>query len=109
MTIRQLQLIAPIAMTGTAAPYLIVPPTTTYRIGRLGFANNTGAPVSVHAYLVPSGGTPTSANLVLPPVNVANGTTYPSPELAGLTLPQGSKLYASGNGVVLYASGIAVT
>lgn len=108
MTIRQIQIIAPTTLTGTPASYVLVPATNTYRIGRAGFANNTGAPVSVSAYLVASGAAGAS-NLILPPTNVANGTTYISPELAGLTMPAGAKLYAAGNGVIFYASGAAIT
>lgn len=92
-------------MTGTAAPYVTVPQTTTYRIGRAGFANSTGAAVSVSASLL-TGGT---AVVILPSVNVPAGRTYVSPELAGLVLPAGSSLQASGAGVVIYASGTSVT
>lgn len=108
MTIRQIQIIAPTTLTGVAVAHATVPGATVYRIGRAGFANNTGAPVSVSAYLVASGAA-SASNLILPPTNVANGTTYIAPELAGLTMPAGAKLYALGNGVVLYASGISVT
>lgn len=109
MTIRQIQIIAPTLLTGTAVSYVLVPGASIYRIGRAGFANNSGAAVSVRAYLVPAGGTPLGGNLILPPTNVANGTTYVSPELAGLTMTQGARLFAAGLGVVLYASGISVT
>lgn len=101
MTIRQLQLIAPTAMTGSLVAYIVVPQTTTYRIGRAGFANNTGAAVSVTASL--------TGVVILPPTNVPAGRTYVSPELAGLVLPAGSSLQASGAGVVIYASGTSVT
>jgi hypothetical protein len=108
MTIRQIQIIAPTALTATAVAYAIVPASNTYRIGRAGFANSSGGPVSVSAYLVKPGGTPSAANEILPPTNVANGTTYVSPELAGLTMPAGTSLWAAGAGVVLYASGVSV-
>jgi hypothetical protein len=105
MTIRQLQLIAPVAMTGTLAPYATVPSATTYRIGRLGFANNTAAAVTVRAALTVSG----TAVTILPPLSVPAGRTYVSPELAGFVMPQGSTLQASGAGVVIYAGGQAIT
>lgn len=100
MTVRQIPLIAPVAMTGLLAPYLTVPKGTTYRIGRAGFANNTAAAVSVTATL--------SGVVILPPTNVPAGRTYVSPELAGLVLPQLSILQASGAGVVIYASGVSI-
>src|SRR5882672_8957010 len=108
MTIRQTQLIAPIQLTNAVATYLTAPVNTTYRIGRAAFSNPTGGAVTVTVYLVPAAGAAGVANEIVNAVNVAAGSTYVSPELAGQVLPPGSTLQAlasAGASIVLYASG----
>lgn len=111
MTIKQVQLIAPIQLAAAATSYITVPANTTYRIGRAGFANPTGGALLVTAYLVPAAGAPGVANIVVSAVSVPAGTTYISPELAGLVIPQGSTLQAFASAaasIVLYASGVSI-
>lgn len=111
MAVKQLLLIAPVQLTNVAAGYLVTPANTTYRIGRAAFSNPTGGALTITAYVVPAAGTAVVANQVINAVNVPAGSTYVSPELAGLVLPAGSSLQAlasAGASIVLYASGVSI-
>jgi hypothetical protein len=111
MTIRQVQLVAPTQIAGAATTYLTVPANTTYRIGRAGFSNPSGAAIPITVYLVPAAGAASAANELIDAVNVPAGSTYVSPELAGLVMPAGSTLQAlagTAGVVVLYASGVSI-
>ena len=106
--ITQAQLIAPTALPAAAGTQLPVPVNTTMRIARAGFSNPTAGAIAVTAYLVASGGSPSSANVLINGQVVAAGSTYVSPELAGLVMPAGSTLQCLGAGLVLYASGVSI-
>lgn len=111
MAIKQVQLIAPVQLPAAVAAQLTTPANTTYRIGRAAFSNPTGGAIAVTAYLVPAAGAPSAANVVVPAVVVAAGTTYVSPEIAGLVLPAGATLQCfagSAASIVLYASGVSI-
>ena len=108
MAIKQVQLIAPTALPAAVATQLTVPVNTTYRIGRAGFSNPTAGAVAVTAYLVAAAGAPGAGNQVIDGQVVAAGSTYESPELAGLVMPAGSTLQCFGLAVVLYASGVSI-
>ena len=106
--ISQVQLIAPKPLPATVASVLTAPANTTYRIGRACFSNPTPGAVTVTAYLVPTAGSPGAANALIDALVVGAGSTYVSPELAGLVIPAGSSLHAfasTGGALVLYASG----
>ena len=112
MAIRQVQLIAPTQLGAAVATYLTAPANTSYRIGRAGFSNPTGGAVTVTAYLVPAAGVPIPANVLIDAVSVPAGSTYVSPELAGLVIPPGSTLQAfasAATSIVIYASGVSIS
>jgi len=111
MAIRQVQLIAPILLTGAAAAVLTAPSNTTYRIGRAGFSNPTANAIPVTAYLVPPAGSPGAGNEIVDAIVVPAGSTYVSPELAGLVIQAGWSLEAfagTASAIVLYASGVSI-
>lgn len=111
MAIKQVQLIAPVQLPAAVAAQLTAPLNTTYRIGRAGFSNPTGGAVAVTAYLVPPAGAPGVANQLIDALVVPAGSTYVSPELAGLVLPPGASLQCfagSAASIVLYASGVSI-
>lgn len=111
MTIRQIPIVSPTQLPAAVAVMATVPSNTTYRIGRAGFSNPTGGALTVTVYLVPSGGMPVAGNELVPAVNVAAGTTYVSPELAGLVMPAGSTLQmfaSAAASIVAYASGVLI-
>lgn len=114
MAIKQTQLIAPVQLTAAFVSYLTTPANTTYRIGRAGFSNPSGAAVTVSVCLVPPAGAPTAANQIMNAVNVPQTgpqSTYVAPELAGLVIPAGWSLQAlagTAAAVVFYASGVSI-
>ena len=111
MTIRQTQLAAPTQVASSATAYITAPANTAYRIGRACLCNPTGAAVTFTAYLVPPAGSPTAGNELVSAQSVAPGSTYVSPELAGLVIPAGAslQLLASATAsLVFYASGISI-
>lgn len=69
------QLFAPRQVNNAAADTLFTLPTTpgstVLRNGRIRFVNTTGAFVTIKAWAVPSGGTPSDANLMLPVTSIA--------------------------------------
>lgn len=114
MAIKQAQLIAPVQLTGAFVAYLTTPANTTYRLGRAGFSNPSGAAITVTVCLVPPAGAPTAANQIMNAVNVPQTgpqSTYVSPELAGLVVPAGwsvQALASSAGAIVFYASGVSI-
>lgn len=111
MAIKQVQLVAPTQLAAAVTPYITVPANTSYRIGRAAFANPTGGAQPITVYLVPLSGAPTVANEIIAALNVPAGSTYVSPELAGLVMPAGSTLQAfagAAASIVFYASGVSI-
>lgn len=111
MAINQIQLVAPTLLPAAVAVLLTAPANTTYRIGRAGFSNPTGGALTVTAYLVPAAGAASAANQLIDAISVPAGSTYISPELAGLVIPAGSTLQAfasAGASIVFYASGVSI-
>lgn len=111
MTIRQIQITPPTQLAAAVGVIATTPNNTTYRIGRAGFSNPTGAAIAITVYLVPSGGSSGAANQLIDGVVVAANSTYVSPELAGLVMPAGSTLQAfagTAAAIVAYASGVSI-
>jgi hypothetical protein len=111
MAIKQIQIVAPTQLAAAVTNYATVPSNTTYRIGRAAFSNPTGGALTVTAHLVPAAGAPSTANQLIDAVTVPAGSTYVSPELAGLVMPAGSTLQAfasAATSIVFYASGVSI-
>jgi hypothetical protein len=111
MTIRQIPIIAPTQLPAAVTNLVTVPANTTYRVGRAGFSNPTAGALTITMYVVPAGGTPTTANQVIDTVTVPANSTYISPELAGLVIPAGASLQgfaSAANAIVVYASGVSI-
>jgi hypothetical protein len=111
MTINVAQLVAPTQLTGTVAVYFTCPANTTARIDRAIFSNPTGGALTITAYLVPSAGSPTTANQVINAQSIGAGAVYVSPELSGQVLLAGGTLQAfasAATSIVLSASGLTI-
>jgi hypothetical protein len=112
MTINIAQLVAPVQLSNSAAVYYTCPANTVTRIDRAIFSNPTAGALTVTAYLVPSGGSPTTANQVINAQSIGAGAVYVSPELSGQVLLVGGSLQALASvasDIVLSVSGLTVT
>lgn len=109
--VAQVQLVAPIQLTGSDAAYYTVPALTTIKIGRAVFCNTDSSPHTITMNIVASGGTSSAANEVIAALSLAAGQTYVSPELAGAVLPAGAMLRglaSAGAFVTMTVSGITL-
>jgi hypothetical protein len=106
-TINQVLLVPPTAMTGTDAAYYTVPSATTVKIGRAIFCNTDS---SAHTLTINvNTGTSSAANEIIAAVGIASGSTYVSPELAGMVLPPGYQIRGlSATQVTMTVSGITI-
>lgn len=107
-TIVQTQLVAPVAMTGSDAPYYTVASLTTAKIGRAIFCNTDTV---AHALTMNiTTGTSAGANTFISARAISPGETYVSPELAGAVIPAGQSLRGLSHATVtISVSGIVVT
>jgi IMP cyclohydrolase len=81
-------------------------------IDKFTVTNTTGAPVTFACNLVASGGSASSANLVLATKAIAVGEAYTCPELVGQTLEPGgfiSTLAGAATSLTISASGREIT
>lgn len=97
----------PATQLGTSAGVLYTAPTaTTSTIANMSFSNTSASPVSITVYNVPSGGTASAANQVVPSYSLSVGQSYIPSQLIGLNLAPGSTLQAlAGTASVVNAQG----
>lgn len=95
-------------LTGAAATYFTASASTRVIIRRMTLMNTTAGVVACTVYLVPSGGTATTANEVSAPI-LAAGESRTITEAEGQVLEAGGTIQALGLGVTLVASGVEVT
>lgn len=111
MTISPVSIWGPVQLT-TAAVVLgaVVPINGLQIIKRAVFTNTDNVPVAITVYVVRSGGSATTADILIPAMVLSAGQTYPSPELSFMVLNPGDAVYAfaSITGVInTVASGFA--
>ena len=81
-------------LTTSAATYYTVPSGTISTISNLSLTNTSSSPVVVTVYNVPSAGSPSSANQLVPGYSLASGQSYVPPQAIGLQMSAGSTLQA---------------
>lgn len=81
-------------LTISAAVYYAAPTGTKATVNNLSFTNTTGTPATVTLHRVPSGGTPTAANMIASAYSVPGNRTYVPPQAMGLHLEAGWTLQA---------------
>ena len=69
------RLVAPQTLTTSSTLLYTVPSSTTTTLKQVLFANTSGQSVAVSVYLVPSGATATTSNLMFPAIQVASNST----------------------------------
>ena len=110
-TVNTVQLVAPIQLTGSDAPYYTAPPNTSAKIGRAVFSNPDTSVHTITANIVPLAGSAGVGNQIINARSLAPGETYVSPELAGAVIPPGSSLHGladTATKVVLMVSGLTI-
>lgn len=112
MTITAARLIAGSTLSSGQVTLYTAPALNTAVIKSAVVANpSTVTSVKISVYIVPSGGSVTSSNVVIAGVTVAPSTDYNCPELVNQVLPAGSFLSASdGAGIAsINASGYTIS
>ena len=107
-TVTQVQLVAPVAMTGSDARYYVAPALTSAKIGRAVFTNTD---TSAHTLTVniTTNGTSAAGNTLISARSLAPGESYVSPELAGQVIPAGSDLRGlAATTITIAVSGITI-
>ena len=108
-TVTQVQLVAPVAMTGSDARYYLAPALTSAKIGRAVFTNTDTSPHTLTMNIT-TNGTAAAANRLISARTIAPGESYVSPELAGQVIPAGSDLRGlAATTITIAVSGITIT
>lgn len=82
-------------LTTSAAAYYTTPGGgTVATINNLSLTNTTATAATVTVHRVPSGGTPTAANMIVSAYSIPAGKTYCPPQAQGLHLSTGMTLQA---------------
>ena len=81
-------------LTTSAAAYYSVPSGTVSTIANLSLSNTSASPVSVTVYNVPSAGSASTANILVPAYSLAAGQSYVPPQAIGLQMAAGATLQA---------------
>jgi hypothetical protein len=97
--------------TPTSATKLYQAVNCTAQIDKLTATNTTATAQTVSVYLVPSGGSVLSSNLVAKSVTIGAGLSYLFPEITGHDLANGDAIWgiASASGVTIRAGGRETT
>lgn len=106
------RIIAGSQLTTSAATYYTTPALTTCAIRKLTFCNTTGGPVTVTAYLIPSGGTAGATNTIASAKSLAAGETWSCSDAEGQVLEAAGFIQAlasAGTSITIIASGIEIT
>lgn len=116
MTVRAIPIVRNLQLPATAAPQFTAPANATTIIKRAVFTNTSAGARTVTAHVVPSGGSLSNATmlingqaLAIPP---GAGSSYVSPELAGVVLQPGDTLQCfadAATDVTLNVNGIQQT
>lgn len=109
-TINQVQLLAPIQLTGSDAALYTSPALTTAKVGRAVFCNTDTSPHTITINI--TSGASSAANEVISARSISPGETYVSPELAGAVIPPGQSirgLCSTASMITVTISGITVT
>lgn len=95
----------------TAAAIYTAPVGVTATINNLSLTNTSAAPVAVTLYRLGSAGTPSAANSIMSAFALAAGQSYVPPQVIGLALESGSRLFAMAAtaAVVTVAGGVYET
>jgi hypothetical protein len=102
------QLCAGVQLGVAAAVLYTVPANTLTTISAATLTNSTGSARTATLYLVPSGGTPGAANMILSARTISPGESYNVAQAIGQTIPAGATLQALADAaaaVTLVASG----
>lgn len=94
-----------------AAVAYTAPEKTRVLIKRFAACNPTAAAVSLTAYLVPAGGTASSANALISARSIAAGATLNAAELTNQVLEPGGSIYllaTTAAALVVHASGFEI-
>lgn len=107
------QIIAPQALTDTAQMLYQSPANKKTIISKITFGNTAAQAVTVLGHIVPSGGSPTVANQILPAKLLDVNESWSAYSLEGLTMKAGDMLYlatdSQGSGkVAVSAAGVEV-
>jgi len=115
MTVRAVVIARNVQLPASAAAQFTGPANTVTVIKRAVFTNTSAGNRAVSAHVVPSGATASNSTLILngqeltaPP---GVGSSYVSPELAGVVLNAGDTLqcFADGTGVTFMVNGVQQT
>jgi len=104
------RLVDGLQLTGAPVVYYTTPANTITTISACTLTNTTGAAVIATMHLVPSGGTPTAANMVLSSRTIAANESYNVGSAIGQTLAAGGTIQAlagAAASITLVASGYA--
>lgn len=107
------QLIAPVALTKTAAKIYQAPANKSVILTKLVVANTVDDLVAVTIHVVPQGDSASVGNQVVPKRNLNNFESWAAYQVEGLVLKQGDSIYAStddaGSGSVnVVAAGVEI-
>lgn len=105
--------LAAVTTVGTVSTTLFTAPANTTVVVKRGvFSNTTAGAVSIVAYKVPNGGSPSGANQIITSQSVAANETYLTPEIADMVFTAGESFRAlcdTGSALNFTASGYYVT
>lgn len=97
-------------LTNAAAAYVTASGTSTLIIKKAVFTNTDTVARTITVHRVPSGGSATTANMVLKEVSLSAGQTYDATSLGNMVLTSGATLQAlasTGSVVNLFVSGLS--
>lgn len=116
MTVRAIPIVRNVQLPAAVAAQYTAPPNATTILKRSVFTNTSAGARTVTAHVVPSGGSVSNATMLINGQGLAippgAGSSYVSPELAGVVLLPGDTLQCfadAASGVTLSVNGIQQT
>lgn len=88
------QIIPGVTLAAAAAALYTVPANTITTISAATLTNSTATARTVTMHLVPAGGTPSAANMILSARTISPGESYNVAQAIGQTIPAGATIQA---------------
>lgn len=107
MSLIAVPLVQSTLLPNAAAAQYTCPPNTRVIVRHVVFTNTDSASRIVTTYLVPQGGSPGIANMVIDAQSIASKAAYVSSELSGLVLNAGDSLQSFADTAALVAMNAA--